>query len=65
VNDWLSSHAGEVSSAFSWQVPNGADDGGGGKDCINTLKVSKFGTLLMRIFKRLVHLLIAISSLVI
>jgi senataxin len=65
VNDWLSSHAGELSSAFSWQVPNGADDGGGGKDCINTLKVSKFGTLLMRIFKRLVHLLIAISSLVI
>ena len=53
VNDWLSSHAGEVSSTFSWQVPNGADDGGGGKDCINTLKVSKFGTLLLRIFKRL------------
>ncbi|VAI19196.1 unnamed protein product [Triticum turgidum subsp. durum] len=52
VNDWLSSHAGEVSSTFSWQVPNGADDGGGGKDCINTLKVSKFGTLLLRIFKR-------------
>uniref|UniRef100_A0A0E0QT92 Uncharacterized protein n=1 Tax=Oryza rufipogon TaxID=4529 RepID=A0A0E0QT92_ORYRU len=38
VNDWLSSHAGEVLPTFSWQVPNGADDGGVGKECINTLK---------------------------
>uniref|UniRef100_A0A0E0M2X1 Uncharacterized protein n=1 Tax=Oryza punctata TaxID=4537 RepID=A0A0E0M2X1_ORYPU len=38
VNDWLSSHAGEVLPTFSWQVPNGADDGGLGKECINTLK---------------------------
>ena len=54
VNAWLSSHAGEVSSTFTWQVPNGADDGGGGKDCVNALKVSQFCTLLLRIFKRLV-----------
>lgn len=52
VNDWLSSHTGEISSTFSWQVPNGADDGGSGKECINTLKVSQFCTLLLRIFKR-------------
>uniref|UniRef100_A0A0E0E8H0 Uncharacterized protein n=1 Tax=Oryza meridionalis TaxID=40149 RepID=A0A0E0E8H0_9ORYZ len=38
VNDWLSSHAGEVLPTFSWQVPNGADDGGVGKECNNTLK---------------------------
>uniref|UniRef100_A0ACD5XU29 Uncharacterized protein n=1 Tax=Avena sativa TaxID=4498 RepID=A0ACD5XU29_AVESA len=63
VNDWLSSHAGEVSSTFSWQLPNGADDGGGGKDCINTLKVSKFGTLLMRIFKRFaIHVIMQIEQ---
>jgi len=54
VNTWLSSHAGEVSSTFTWQVPNGADDGGGGRDCINTLKVSQFCTLLLKIFKRLI-----------
>ena len=54
VNTWLSSHAGEVSSTFTWQVPNGADDGGGGRDCINTLKVLQFCTLLLKIFKRLV-----------
>jgi hypothetical protein len=51
VNTWLSSQTGEVSSAFTWQVPNGADDGGGG-DCINALKVSQLCTLLLRIFKR-------------
>lgn len=53
VNDWLSSHAGEVLPTFSWQVPNGADDGGVGKECINTLKVSQSCTLLLKIFKRL------------
>jgi hypothetical protein len=54
VNPWLSSHAGEVSSTFTWQVPNGADDGGDGKDCINSLKVSRFCSLLLKVFKRLV-----------
>jgi len=54
VNAWLSSHAGEVSSTFTWQVPNGADDGGGWRDCINTLKVLQFCTLLLKIFKRLI-----------
>ncbi|KAL6846836.1 hypothetical protein ACP4OV_024284 [Aristida adscensionis] len=63
VNAWLSSHAGEVSSAFTWQVPNGADDGGGGKDCINTLKVSQFCTPLLRIFKRLaIHVMTQIEQ---
>ncbi|XP_014758454.1 uncharacterized protein LOC100835663 isoform X3 [Brachypodium distachyon] len=63
VNDWLLSHAGEVSPTFSWQVPNGADDGGGGKDCINTVKVSKFGTLLLRIFKRFaIHFIMQIEQ---
>ncbi|KAJ1290242.1 hypothetical protein BS78_02G228000 [Paspalum vaginatum] len=63
VNAWLSSHVGEVSSTFTWQVPNGADDGGGGKDCINTLKVSQFCTLLLRIFKRLaIHVMTQIEQ---
>lgn len=52
VNIWLSSHAEEISSTFTWQVPNGADDGGGGKDCMNAVKVSLFCNLLLRIFKR-------------
>ncbi|CAL5082162.1 unnamed protein product [Urochloa decumbens] len=63
VNAWLSSHAGEVSSAFTWQVPNGSDDGGGGKDCINTLKVSQFCTLLLKIFKRLaIHVMTQVEQ---
>ncbi|CAD6218676.1 unnamed protein product [Miscanthus lutarioriparius] len=63
VNAWLSSHAGEVSSTFTWQVPNGADDGGGGKDCINAVKVSQFCTLLLRIFKRLaIHVMTQIEQ---
>nr|CAB3453834.1 unnamed protein product [Digitaria exilis] len=52
-----------VSSTFTWQVPNGADDGGGGKDCINTLKVSQFCALLLIIFKRLaIHVMIQIEQ---
>ncbi|KAF8694890.1 hypothetical protein HU200_037991 [Digitaria exilis] len=63
VNAWLSSHAVDVSSTFTWQVPNGADDGGGGKDCINTLKVSQFCALLLIIFKRLaIHVMIQIEQ---
>ncbi|XP_062193349.1 uncharacterized protein LOC133896754 isoform X2 [Phragmites australis] len=63
VNAWLSLHAGEVSPTFTWQVPNGADDGGDGKDCLNTLKVSQFCTLLLRIFKRLaVHVMTQIEQ---
>ncbi|ONM56016.1 P-loop containing nucleoside triphosphate hydrolase superfamily protein [Zea mays] len=61
VNTWLSSQTGEVSSAFTWQVPNGADDGGGG-DCINVVKVSQLCTLLLRIFKRLaIHVMTQIE----
>ncbi|CAN6182813.1 unnamed protein product [Urochloa humidicola] len=63
VNAWLSSHAGEVSSTFTWQVPTSADDGGGGKDCINTLKVSQFCTLLLKIFKRLaIHVMTQVEQ---
>uniref|UniRef100_A0A0E0ILQ4 Uncharacterized protein n=1 Tax=Oryza nivara TaxID=4536 RepID=A0A0E0ILQ4_ORYNI len=63
VNDWLSSHAGEVLPTFSWQVPNGADDGGVGKECINTLKVSQSCTLLLKIFKRLaIHVIMQIEQ---
>ncbi|XP_066160356.1 uncharacterized ATP-dependent helicase C29A10.10c isoform X3 [Oryza sativa Japonica Group] len=63
VNDWLSSHAGEVLPTFSWQVPNGADDGGVGKECINTLKVSQSCTLLLKIFKRFaIHVIMQIEQ---
>ncbi|XP_072147579.1 uncharacterized protein [Setaria viridis] len=63
VNVWLSSHVGEVSSTFTWQVPNGADDGGSGKDCINTLKVSQFCVLLLKVFKRLsIHVMTQIEQ---
>ncbi|TVU10094.1 hypothetical protein EJB05_43602 [Eragrostis curvula] len=63
VNAWLSSHAREVSSTFTWQVPNGADDGGDGKDCINSLKVSQFCTLLLKMFKRLaIHVMTQIEQ---
>ncbi|KAF0923218.1 hypothetical protein E2562_003428 [Oryza meyeriana var. granulata] len=63
MNDWLSSHAREVLPTFLWQVPNGADDGGAGKECINTLKVSQSCTLLLKIFKRLaIHVIMQIEK---
>ncbi|XP_040383283.1 uncharacterized protein LOC102709595 [Oryza brachyantha] len=63
VNDWLSLHAGEVLPTFSWQVPNGADDGGVGQECINILKVSQSCTLLLKIFKRFaIHVIMQIEK---
>ncbi|KAG8049768.1 hypothetical protein GUJ93_ZPchr0009g1168 [Zizania palustris] len=62
VNEWLSSHAG-VLPTFSWQVPNGADDGGVGKECINTLKVSQSCALLLKTFKRFaIHVIMQIEQ---
>ncbi|KAK9097548.1 hypothetical protein Sjap_023045 [Stephania japonica] len=51
VKDWLSFNAREIS--FFWEVPTGYDDGGDGKESKNSIKTSKMGLPLIRIFRRL------------
>ncbi|XP_050221011.1 uncharacterized ATP-dependent helicase C29A10.10c isoform X2 [Mercurialis annua] len=53
VRSWLSSLATEVSTSFGWKVPTGFDDGGGGKESKNSVRVSIMHLQLIRIFKRL------------
>ncbi|XP_020264278.1 helicase SEN1 [Asparagus officinalis] len=52
TKDWLSSYAGEISSSFGWEIPNGSDDGGDGKESRNSVKVSSMCNTLIQTFKR-------------
>lgn len=54
IKDWLSIYAGEISSSFGWEIPNGSDDGGDGKESRNSVKVSSMCNILIQTFKRLV-----------
>ncbi|KAF9612426.1 hypothetical protein IFM89_000174 [Coptis chinensis] len=51
VRSWLSSYAGKIS--FTWEVPTGADDGGDGMVCKNSIEASSMCILLAKTFKRL------------
>lgn len=52
IREWISLHAGEISSSFGWEVPNGSDDGGDGKESRNSVKVSSMCNKLIQTFKR-------------
>lgn len=52
TKEWLSSYAGEISSSFGWEIPNGSDDGGDGKESRNSVKVSSMFNTLIQTFKR-------------
>ncbi|KAG5237987.1 P-loop containing nucleoside triphosphate hydrolases superfamily [Salix suchowensis] len=53
VRTWLSTSATEISTSFGWKVPTGFDDGGGGKESKNSIKVSVMHLPLIRTFNRL------------
>lgn len=53
VDEWLLSHAGEISWCFKWEIPSGSNDGGGGKESKNSVEVAAATcTLLLRSLKR-------------
>ncbi|XP_078150888.1 P-loop containing nucleoside triphosphate hydrolases superfamily protein isoform X4 [Carex rostrata] len=53
VDEWLVSHAGEISWCFKWETPNGSNDGGDGKESKNSVEVAAATcTLLLRSLKR-------------
>ncbi|XP_037493472.1 uncharacterized protein LOC105646246 isoform X2 [Jatropha curcas] len=53
VRTWLLSSAPEISASFGWKVPTGFDDGGGGKESKNSIRVSMMHLPLIRTFNRL------------
>ncbi|XP_021681639.2 uncharacterized protein LOC110665715 isoform X2 [Hevea brasiliensis] len=53
VKTWLSSSVTELSTSFGWKVPTGSDDGGGGKESKNSIRVSMLHLPLIRAFNRL------------
>ncbi|XP_065864126.1 uncharacterized protein [Euphorbia lathyris] len=53
VRSWLLSSATEISNSFGWKVPTGSDDGGGGKESKNSVRVSVIHLPLLRTFNRL------------
>lgn len=53
VDEWLVSHAGEISWCFKWETPNGSNDGEDGKESKNSVEVAAATcTLLLRSLKR-------------
>ncbi|EEF48714.1 splicing endonuclease positive effector sen1, putative [Ricinus communis] len=63
VRPWLSSSATEISTSFGWKVPTGFDDGGGGKESKNSLRVSMMHLPLIRTFNRLTaHFLVQMGQ---
>ncbi|XP_043709230.1 uncharacterized protein LOC122658369 [Telopea speciosissima] len=52
VRDWLSSYAGTISASFEWEIPNGSDHGGDGKESKNSVKASTMCITLIKAFKR-------------
>ncbi|XP_077238567.1 P-loop containing nucleoside triphosphate hydrolases superfamily protein isoform X2 [Tasmannia lanceolata] len=52
VKDWLSSHAGKISTTLGWNVPKGSDDGADGNESRNAINASTLYIPLIRTFKR-------------
>ncbi|KAJ1700232.1 hypothetical protein LUZ63_000011 [Rhynchospora breviuscula] len=65
VDEWLVSHAGKISWCFKWEIPSGSDDGGDGKESLNSVEVATTTcTLLMRALKRFsVHFVVQLVKL--
>ncbi|WCJ37161.1 P-loop containing nucleoside triphosphate hydrolases superfamily protein [Euphorbia peplus] len=53
VKSWLLSSAAEISNSFGWKVPTGSNDGGGGNESKNSVRVSMMHLPLLRTFNRL------------
>lgn len=53
LRNWLATCASEISYLFGWKVPSGCDDGGGGTESKNSIRISTMCLPLVRTFKRL------------
>ncbi|XP_073271318.1 uncharacterized protein [Primulina huaijiensis] len=52
LRNWLATCASEISYLFGWKVPSGCDDGGGGTESKNSIRISTMCLPLVRTFKR-------------
>ena len=52
VREWISLHTKEVLKSMMWEIPQGSDDGGEGRESKNSVRASSLCIPLMRVFKR-------------